>query len=136
MVSPGKHWGHFNYRRNLVVKLTDNANGYVIPDAIRLERVGDLPANRVTSYSYDLLDNLTQVTENDPDGVGPLTAPVTQYVYDYASRLYSMTDPAGRQTLYEYDPLGRRTKVTEPDPDGAGPLPRPLSTFTYDLAGT
>jgi RHS repeat-associated protein len=120
---------------NLVVQLTNNADNYVSADVIRIERVADLPIDNVTSYGYDFLDNLTDVTQTDSDGMGPLGTPVTSYDYDVASQLLSVTDAAGRLTSFDYDGLGRRIRVTQPDPDGAGALPRPYTTFTYDPVG-
>ena len=88
------------------------------------------------------MGRLLTETLPDPDGAGPLAAPVKTYTYaadgrlqsveDFAEQLVSyvynaaglvseMTDPRGT-TTFTYDALGRVLLVTEPDPDGAGPL--------------
>jgi RHS repeat-associated protein len=120
---------------SLIVKLTDDANEYVIADAIRIERVDGSSSGRTTSYEYDLQDRLVKVTAPDPDGAGPLTPPETEYEYDLAGQLLSMTDPEGRVTSYQYDALGRLLTTTQPDPDGAGSLAAPVSAFSYDPVG-
>jgi len=75
------------------------------------------------------------VTQPDPDGAGPLTAPVTTFAYDAVGQLLSTTDPLGRTTGYTYDSMGRQLTVTLPDPDGAGPLAAPVTTYTYGADG-
>ncbi len=75
------------------------------------------------------------MTQPDPDGAGPLTAPQTNYVYDADSQLTSVSDPLSRVTSYEYDHLGRLKRVIQPDPDGAGPLAAPSSTYAHNVAG-
>ncbi len=78
---------------------------------------------RLTFYSYDDRGQLRTLTLPDPDGAGPLTAPVYAYSYDAAHRLWTQTDPLGNVTTYEHDKLGRLTKVTRADPDA--PARRP-----------
>jgi len=51
-------------------------------------------AGNATAYELDANGLTTKITEADPDGAGPKTAPVT---------------------TYEYDTKGNRTKVTNPD---------------------
>ncbi len=95
-------------------------------------------------YEYDAFGRKTKETLPDPDGGGPLPAPVTQYEYDGAGNLTTLTqvmDPAtspttDRVTVYEYDALGRKTKETLPDPDGSGPLTSSVTEFVYDAAGS
>ena len=54
--------------------------------------------NNVTSYEYDLLGRRIKVTAPDPDGAGSLTAPVTNFTYDFAGNLLTETDPEGNVT--------------------------------------
>ncbi|SIO13416.1 RHS repeat-associated core domain-containing protein [Singulisphaera sp. GP187] len=93
------------------------------------------PLGRVTTYQYDPAGRLASVTAPDPDGAGPLTAPVTRYAYDAEDRLTSLTDPLGRVTTSNYDPAGRLASVVGPDPDGAGPLTAPVTSYGYDNLG-
>ena len=83
-----------------------------------------------TSYTYDLLGNRTSQTQPDPDGSGPLSAPVTIYVYDAAGNLISTSlatanRPQTASTVY--DKMGRTTKTI--NPDGT------YMTAQYDPAG-
>ncbi|PQO43512.1 RHS repeat-associated core domain-containing protein [Blastopirellula marina] len=88
----------------------------------------------VTTYTYDALGRQLTVTEPDPDGAGPLSAPVTTYVYNDKGQLASMSTLEGT-TSYEYDNLGRTVKVTMPDPDGAGSLLAAWTIYEYDALG-
>jgi RHS repeat-associated protein len=83
--------------------------------------------SHVTGYGYDDANRLTSVTAPDPDGGGPLPAPVTGYAYDAVGNLASRTDANSHVTTYGYDAANRPTQVTAPgnrnwtyayDPDG------------------
>ncbi len=80
-----------------------------------------------TEFVYDTLDRLTQITEPDPDGAGPLTAPVTVFTYDARGNLLTTTDARGNVTTNAYDSLSRLASTT--DADGQ------VTTFGYDMAG-
>jgi RHS repeat-associated protein len=111
-----------------------------------------------TSYGYDTNGNLTSITGADPDGSGPLTAPVTNYGRDAstglitsvtnphgkqttfghnsAGEVISVTSPLGNQTTYGYDAGGRLTSTVEP----RGNLPGATASdytelYDYDAAG-
>ncbi|MGC1273816.1 MAG: hypothetical protein WBC44_08930, partial [Planctomycetaceae bacterium] len=88
-----------------------------------------------TSYTYDLYNRLESMTLPDPDGAGPLAAPVWQYVFCTCGHLMSVTDPLGNVTSYEYDAAGRLETVATPDPDGAGPLTSLVTENVYDTNG-
>ena len=88
---------------------------------------------RTTSYTYDNLHRRTSMTQPDPDGGGPLSAPVTYYEYDAAGRLTEETDPLGRTTEYTYDDLGRVTRMSKPDHDGD--QQRTNTDYTYTDTG-
>ncbi len=64
-----------------------------------------------------------------------MSAPQTNYTYDAAGQLLTVSDPLSRVTAYEYDEVGRKKKVTEADPDGAGPLTSPVTNYAYDDLG-
>lgn len=74
------------------------------------------PAVHTTCYGYDTAGNLTSKTLPDPDGAGPLTAPVVQYGRDPAGTglLVSQTDPNNRTTNYGYDTQGNLNAITLP----------------------
>jgi RHS repeat-associated protein len=66
------------------------------------------PFNRLTntataSYSYDTNGNL--VSKSDSSGI-------TQYAWDFESRLKQVTLPNGKTVAYKYDALGRRIQRT------------------------
>jgi RHS repeat-associated protein len=50
---------------------------------------------------------MTRRTEEDLDGAGPLTNPVTTFSYDLVDNMRSLTDPLGNTTAYAYDDLDR-----------------------------
>lgn len=71
--------------------------------------------NVVTRYEYDHGDHLTRMIENyRTDSCPPSECNLTtQYGYDGAGRLVSLTDPKGRVTRSEYDAAGRLERVIE-----------------------
>ncbi|MEW4451991.1 RHS repeat-associated core domain-containing protein [Bremerella sp. JC817] len=87
-----------------------------------------------TTYTYDALGRQVSITEPDPDGAGPLSAPTTTYTYDDEGDMVSMTTLDGT-TSYDYDDLGRITKMTMPDPDGVGSALAAWTVYTYDAVG-
>lgn len=93
------------------------------------------PLGRRTEYAYDALDRMTQMTEPDPDGAGPLASPVWTYAYDARGNQRFVTDPLGNVTEYVYNERNWVEEKIEADPDGAGPLASPVTTFDYDCAG-
>ncbi|MCO6455820.1 MAG: VCBS repeat-containing protein [Pirellulaceae bacterium] len=104
----------------------------------------DAHGNR-TEFQYDGRNRLVEIRHADPDGPGPLAAPVERYAYDAAGNQISWTDALGNVTRYEYDALNRLTRqtdalggVTEFERDAAGniilvrdPLNRE-TRFRYD----
>ncbi|MEM7349475.1 MAG: RHS repeat-associated core domain-containing protein [Acidobacteriota bacterium] len=64
-------------------------------------------ASGTTSFTYDARGNLTQEARAI-DGLDFLT----QYAFDSANRLTSMTYPSGRSVDYSYDALGRVETLT------------------------
>jgi RHS repeat-associated protein len=125
-------------------------------DALHRRTRSTDPLGQVTTYSYDAVGNLLTETGPDPDGGGPLAAPVTSFSYDRRDRQLRRTDPLGHTVSYAYDLAGNRTQetdpllrtttsgydaqdrvvqVTQPDPDGAGPRTSPVTASSHDLAG-
>lgn len=110
-----------------------------------------------TTYAFDNRNELSSMTGPDPDGGGPLAAPVTTYTYDVAGNQLTVTDPLGHTTAETYDSNKRLASVTTPmgekttyaydangnlasvvDPRGNLPGANPAdyaTTFTYDAAG-
>ena len=68
---------------------------------------------RVTVSEYDGLNRRVKLTQPDPDGPGPLPAPVWRFGYDALGNLTTTTDPRGRTTGFTYDVLNRRTRMTD-----------------------
>ena len=87
----------------LQVKLSDNANGYVIADAVRIERMGDLPPGpeiSVTLGSIDVPDNSGSVNYGSTNVGVPVTKTLTvQNVGLTTLTLGSITIPSTGYTL-------------------------------------
>jgi RHS repeat-associated protein len=92
--------------------------------------------NHTTTYSYDNANRLRQITGADPDGGGPLEAPVTTYTYDDAGNRLTMVEPRGNcsgctpatyTTTYTYDQNNMLASVTTPKGE--------KTTYTYDATG-
>jgi RHS repeat-associated protein len=67
-----------------------------------------------TTYGYDDANRLTSVTAPDPDGVGPLSSPMTTYGYDPVGNLQTRRDANLHETVYGYDDANRLATVTSP----------------------
>ena len=67
---------------------------------------------QVTTWAFDNLNRVTQITQPDPDGAGALTSPVTKFAFDALSRRTSLTDPDNNVTSWAYDGLNRVTSET------------------------
>jgi len=91
------------------------------------------PLGNVTSYTYDNLNRLISVTQADPDGSGPLAAPVTTYAYNANGQILTTTDPLGNVTRYAYDARGRLTTTTQPAPTTGGSAL--VTTIAYNADG-
>ena len=74
--------------------------------------VVDENGNR-TEFEYDAMNRLTRITEPDPDGAGPLSAPVTQFAYDARGNLVSTIDARNNTTQNQYDAQDRVIKVID-----------------------
>lgn len=66
--------------------------------------------NELTSYQYDGVGQLTQVTLPDNSRLN--------YTYDPAHRLTAISDTLGNQILYTLDAMGNRIKEDVKDPQG------------------
>lgn len=77
------------------------------------------PEEFTTTYAYDLLNRLIQVTQ--PGSV------ITGYGYDLHGNLASVTDAENHQTTYVYDDMGRLVETQSPDTG--------IVSYGYDEAG-
>ncbi|MBE9075751.1 VCBS repeat-containing protein [Romeria aff. gracilis LEGE 07310] len=79
-------------------------------------QVASIDANGNRSQSvYDVMNRAVKSIAADPDGAGPLAAPVSSQTYDKAGNLTSTVDPLGRTTRYVYDSRNRLVKIIRPD---------------------
>ena len=107
------------------ITVTDQAgkSSKTVIDALgRLTAAYEDPSgsNYVTTYTYDVLDNLTTVTQG---------AQTRTFVYDSLKRLTSSTNPESGTITYQYDNNGNLTKKVDPRMTGASHW---TTTFTYD----
>jgi RHS repeat-associated protein len=94
--------------------------------------LGDLTSTtdatgHTTSYAYDILGRPIQITAPDPDGSGPLAAPVSTISYIPASDETIQTDPLGNTTETFLD--GNNNVVKTVESDGT------FTTNIYDAGG-
>ncbi len=83
----------------------------------------------VTDYGYDTAGNLTTVTGPANNDAG--TRPLTTYGPDSLGRVLSVTDPLGKVTSYTYDNLDRVLTVTLPKPSPSSTLDF-TTRYSYD----
>ncbi|MBD9379435.1 RHS repeat protein [Pseudoxanthomonas sp. PXM04] len=118
--------GNANTVTDALGRVTDHDHDPLNRLVRTLQNVGGIAAG--TWFKYDLMDNLTQVT--DPkglntsytyNGLGDLTqlqspdTGTTTYTYDSAGNRASQTDARGVTTTYAHDALNRLTAVNYPD---------------------
>ena len=146
-------YDYTNDAQNVGKNLRRVTYAYGTADAATQAYEYDAAGNRITSideygnrtlYTYKTGTNLlATMTAPDPDGTGPLLAPITSYVYDENGNQTQMIGPdpdgTGPRTAAVmtsvYDNLNRLIQTTAPDPDGAGPLLAAVTTYEYDLNG-
>ncbi|MDQ1811682.1 RHS repeat-associated core domain-containing protein [Massilia sp. CCM 9210] len=87
-----------------------------------LKEVTD-PLGRVTNFTYDPLDRVKQVEQPLTNGARP----IIKYGYDGIDQLATVTDPRNLETRYAVDGLGNRSELGSPDTG--------LTKSTYDAAG-
>ncbi len=92
------------------------------------------PLGHVTASIYNSLGKVVKTRADDPDGTGPLTAPVWQYKYDAMGNVIESTDPLGRVTNRIYDADGRITKSLSPLIDSPNGQTRLATVYTYNGA--
>jgi YD repeat-containing protein len=83
------------------------------------------PTGFLTSYTYDILGNLTSVAQGGSAS--------RSFSYDSLSRLYSATNPESGTTTYpHYDPAGNVLQRVRPAPNQFSPSNQVTTTYTYD----
>ncbi|MEM7476403.1 MAG: hypothetical protein AAF483_15525, partial [Planctomycetota bacterium] len=88
-------------------------------------RIGSTDSlGNTTTYQYDNFSNLKVVTEPDPDGPGPLSAPETSYNYDVFGRTTRITDAENGRTNFTYDAVGNLLTLKDAENN--------TTTFAYD----
>ncbi|EMI22825.1 YD repeat-containing protein [Rhodopirellula maiorica SM1] len=80
-----------------------------------------------TTFTYDVLNRLTRITEADPDGAGPLQSPITNFTYDVAGNLLTITDAENSTVRNAYDSRDRLISTID-DHDQT-------TVFAYDSEG-
>ncbi|HKG48076.1 MAG TPA: RHS repeat-associated core domain-containing protein [Pyrinomonadaceae bacterium] len=109
--------GHF-FKKGTDARGNPEATNTYFPSG-RLESTTDA-MGKTTTYSYDLVNNITTVTH--PDNTG-----TTVRRLDANGSLLSETDPLNRTTNFTYD--GNRQKLTETD------ALQKTTSFSYDANG-
>ncbi len=82
---------------------------------------------RRTAFEYDVMNRLVNFTEPDPDGSGPLTAPVSSFTYDAAGNQVSSTDAADQTATVVRNAAGLIAQITNADNES--------TRYAYDAAG-
>lgn len=108
----------------LALRMNPAEMGSVTTPACNLQQTGTFGPDRITKYSYDMLDRITKRT----NGFGT-SLPVDDigYTYDDAGRVNSMVDANNNRTAYTYDGFGR--PFTTSFPDGS------FEQFDYNILG-
>ena len=78
----------------------------------------------LTSYSYDLMGNLTRINQSNL---------IRSFVSDSASRLVSAVNPESGTTCYQYDGNGNVLTRTRPAPNQGNPANTVITTYHYDV---
>lgn len=130
-------WSYTHNAAGQVLTETDplgNTTTHTYDDAGNESSLTDANGH-TTTYAYDAENRLLSERRPDPDGAGPLAAPITAYTYDSVGNKLTETDPRGNVTTFAYDAANRLVSETGPDPDGPGPLAGPVTTYAYDANG-
>lgn len=85
--------------------------------------------NYSTTYTYDPLSDLTNVTQN---GSNSSNARIRNFGYDSLSRLTSAANPESGTTSYTYDANGNVVTRVAPEPNQTSPTTQTTTTYGYD----
>lgn len=138
-------------RSNTIVAVENGTSSPVdLTSTMTLDRIGNLivedgprPDSDVSTYAYDADRRVVTSTGADPDGAGPLAAPVTRYGYDGMGRQTQVAQQNGAKWLmscrrYTGLSLDREWGAAETDAPDACPAdadPVPVTDYTYDAVG-
>ncbi|MBI3464416.1 MAG: RHS repeat protein, partial [Planctomycetes bacterium] len=89
----------------------------------------------VTDYQYDRMDRVQKILGAEVDVGGTPTRPETRFGYNKADQTLKEVDPLNRETRRSYDPLGRLESMTLPDPAVVGGSNGAVTTYEWDAAG-
>jgi RHS repeat-associated protein len=112
----------YTYDGSIVESITDVSGRatHFANDGDRVTSITDFYGTsgaQTTTLEYDGSGRLLSVTQPDPDGSGPLSAPVMSYAYNAsgtaANLLKSVTDPRGLETDVAYDFTRHVSQITE-----------------------
>ena len=122
----------YNTAGQVLTRTAESAPGVMVVQTFAYNTRGEVVSitdgnGQVTVCTYDALGRKASETAADPDGSGPLPAPVTRFQYDAAGSLTATVYGDGRTTRAVFDPQQRELKRIAPD-----------GTYTlvsYDAAG-
>lgn len=139
-----RNWQFFDGLGNVARAFGDNAGqGHVGAVAVAYDEMGRMlrqsnpyyaiygggspinPTNKWTTYKYDPLGRVIQITLPDGDAAQNTNVRTAEY----AGTVTTITDPAGKQRRQTADALGRIVRIDEPD--GTGALNQ-ATTYTYN----
>jgi len=145
------HFG--SYRIFVEDGLPDQKGNGRLREVYDVVKIGDdgeslsQPVEWVTRYGYDLLDNITDITDPQGnrrifqyDGLSRMThmndpdRGKTTYIYDTASNLVETIDAKGQRVLYRYDGINRLVSEDYLDDSFSFSAKRsPDVTYFYDM---
>jgi RHS repeat-associated protein len=113
-----------------VFTYTYDSVGNLASETLPATNIAAGTADRKTTFRYDAVHRLTLETRPTPGGVSTHVAPLTAVTYDDAGNKASVTDPMQRVTQYAYDAANRLITVTAPAVETGGQPT--VTTYDYD----
>ncbi|USR02368.1 RHS repeat domain-containing protein [Sphingomonas aerolata] len=94
------------------LRMNPSEMGGLTTPACNPQQAGSFGADRITKYSYDLMDRVTKLTSGYATS---LPVDEARYSFNSAGQIDSATDANGNRTVYAYDGFGRPFTTTFPD---------------------